>query len=332
MGNHLNLKELQHLYELTQSIEDHMERIGEDFSFEREILAKRLEILKQPLMTKLTAWDKVMIARHRNRPTALDLIPLLFQDYTELHGDRYFGDDPAITGGIALFEGIPVTVIGQQKGRNTKENIQRNFGMPSPEGYRKSLRLMKQAEKFGRTIICLIDTPGAYPGVGAEERGQAFAIANNLMEMSMLRTPVITVVIGEGGSGGALALGIADRVYMLEHAVYSVISPDGAAALLWKDASLAEKAAEMLKISAQDLLQFEIIDGIIPEPGVGAHFCLNSTVNSIRDFLSQAIAELAPYDVSVLPENRYRKFMKMVRYKEKEVPITDHEKPLILAR
>lgn len=317
MVNSLNINELEQLYELVQGIQDHVENMGEDFSGERTMLEQRLEMIRKPLMEKLTAWDKVKIARHRNRPTALDLIPLLFEDYMELHGDRYFGDDPAVTGGIAWFEGKPVTIIGQQKGRNTKENIKRNFGMPNPEGYRKALRLMKQAEKFRRVIICLIDTPGAYPGVGAEERGQAFAIANNLLEMSMLQAPIITIVIGEGGSGGALALGIGDRVYMLEHAIYSVISPDGAAALLWKDASLAEKAAEELKITADDLFGFNIIDGVISEPGVGAQLSLKDTAIAIRKCLSQAVREIDSYRIGELVEMRNEKFMQMVRYKEK---------------
>ncbi|GAA4725806.1 acetyl-CoA carboxylase carboxyltransferase subunit alpha [Brevibacillus fulvus] len=330
MAKALDLEELTRLYELMMTIEHRMKEIGEDFSYEKQVLENRLEHLRKPLLGELSPWEKVMIARHQKRPTALDLIPHLFDDYTEMHGDRYFGDDPAISGGIAWFGDEPVTVIAQQKGRNTKENIKRNFGMPNPEGYRKSLRLMKQAEKFGRTVICFVDTPGAYPGVGAEERGQAFAIANNLLEMSWLRVPIITIVIGEGGSGGALALGIGDRVYMLEHAIYSVISPDGAAALLWKDASLAEKAAELLKITAQDLFQYQIIDGIIPEPGVGAHFSLTDTAKQIRQHLSLAIAELHSCEIAELIEQRYEKFMKMVRFTESEQTIASSAKPSIL--
>jgi acetyl-CoA carboxylase carboxyl transferase subunit alpha len=219
----------------------------------------------------ITPWEKVKLARMPLRPTGLDYIDHIFENFIELHGDRYYGEDRAIVGGVAFFGNIPVTVIAQQKGRNTKENIARNFSMPHPEGYRKALRLMKQAEKFHRPVICFIDTPGAFCGLGAEERGQGEAIAVNLAEMMMLKTPVISVVISEGGSGGALALGVADRVYMLEYAIYSILSPEGFATILYKDASKADRAAADMKLTAQDLLEFGIIDGIVEEPQGGAH-------------------------------------------------------------
>ena len=232
---------------------------------EIENLEKRLQKLEQEIYENMEPWDRVQVARHPDRPTTRDYIQLLFTDFIELHGDRLYGDDAAIIGGIALFDGKPITIIGHQRGKDTKENIKRNFGMPHPEGYRKALRLMKQAEKFNRPIICFIDTKGAYPGKAAEERGQSEAIARNLVEMAGLKVPVISVVIGEGGSGGALALGVANHIHMLENSTYSVISPEGAASILWKDASLAKQAAEAMKITAPDLKEMGIIDGVIRE-------------------------------------------------------------------
>lgn len=217
-------------------------------------------------MTKKTAWDRVLLARKTDRPKALDYINSIFEDFIELHGDRNFADDKAIVGGIATFEGRPVTVIGEQKGKKAKENLERNFGMPNPEGYRKALRLMKQAEKFNRPIITFIDTPGAYPGMGAEERGQGEAIARNMYEMSKLRVPIICIVIGEGSSGGALAIAVGDKIVMLENAIYSILSPEGFASILYKDASKAKEAAEDMKATAEDLKKFGIIDKIIKEP------------------------------------------------------------------
>lgn len=217
-------------------------------------------------MAKKTAWDRVILARRADRPKALDYINSIFEDFIELHGDRNFADDKAIVGGIATFEGRPVTVIGEQKGKKAKENLERNFGMPNPEGYRKALRLMKQAEKFNRPIITFIDTPGAYPGMGAEERGQGEAIAKNMYEMSKLRVPIICIVIGEGSSGGALAIAVGDRIVMLENAIYSILSPEGFASILYKDASKAKEAAEDMKATAEDLKKFGIIDKIIKEP------------------------------------------------------------------
>src|SRR3954449_12015938 len=242
-----------------------------DLTSEIEKFELRLEKLEKDIYDNIKPWDRVQIARHPNRPTTLDYISLLFTDFFECHGDRTFGDDEAIVGGIAKFNGLPVTVIGHQRGKDTKENVKRNFGMPHPEGYRKALRLMKQAEKFQRPIICLIDTKGAYPGKAAEERGQSEAIARNLVEMAGLKVPVISIVIGEGGSGGALALGVANHIHMLEHSTYSVISPEGAASILWKDSSLAKKAAETMKITAPDLKELGIVDEMVSEVKGGAH-------------------------------------------------------------
>lgn len=234
-------------------------------------IKKEIEVYKKEEMSKLSAWDRVLIARHVKRPKSLDYINYLSPDFLEFHGDRLYADDQSIIGGIGSIDGIAFTIIAQQKGSTTEENIVRNFGMPNPEGYRKALRLMKQAEKFNRPILTLIDTPGAYPGVGAEERGQGQAIAQNLLEMSKLTVPIIAVIIGEGGSGGALALGFANIVLMLENSVYSILSPEGYASIVWKDAGKAALAAEQMKMTANDLLDFEVIDGIIKEPLGGAH-------------------------------------------------------------
>ena len=227
--------------------------------------------MKKEIYENPTPWERVNIARYQDRPTSLDYIEILIEDFMEFHGDRFYGDDPAIIGGVGRFSGMPVTVIGHQKGKKTKENIKRNFGMPNPEGYRKALRLMKQAEKFNRPIITFIDTPGAFCGIGPEERGQGEAIALNLMEMSRLKTPIISIVIGEGGSGGALALGVGDRVAMLQNAIYSVISPEGLSTILWKDSSRAERAASVMKLTADDLLELKAIDSVIKEALGGAH-------------------------------------------------------------
>lgn len=256
----------------------------------------------------LTPWEKVKLARMPLRPTGLDYIDHIFHNFVELHGDRYFGEDRAIVGGIAFLGNLPVTVIAQQKGRNTKENIERNFSMPHPEGYRKALRLMKQAEKFHRPIICFIDTPGAFCGLGAEERGQGEAIASNLAEMMLLKTPVLSVVISEGGSGGALALGVADRIYMLEHAVYSILSPEGFASILYKDSSKAEQAAKDMKLTAQDLMQFGIIDGIIPEPKGGAHNDFELATQNVKDVIRKDLQRLMELPIEELLEQRYQKF------------------------
>jgi acetyl-CoA carboxylase carboxyl transferase subunit alpha len=259
----------------------------------------------------ITPWEKVKLARMPVRPTGLDYIDRIFDNFMEMHGDRFFGEDRAIVGGIAFFGSIPVTVIAQQKGRNTKENIARNFSMPHPEGYRKALRLMKQAEKFHRPIICFIDTPGAFCGLGAEERGQGEAIATNLAEMMLLKTPIISVVISEGGSGGALALGVADKVYMLEHSIYAILSPEGFASILYKDSSKAEQAARDMKLTAQDLLHFGVIDGIIPEPQGGAHNDFTLMAENIKTVIEADLQDLMQLPVEKMLEKRYHKFRKM---------------------
>lgn len=262
-------------------------------------------------MSKITAWDKVTLARQLDRPKALDYINSLFEDFIELHGDRNFGDDKSIVGGIATLDGKPVTVIGEQKGKNVKENMERNFGMPEPEGYRKALRLMKQAEKFKRPIITFIDTPGAYPGMGAEERGQGEAIAKNLMEMSRIKVPIICIVIGEGSSGGALAIGVGDKVVMLENAVYSILSPEGFASILYKDSSKAKEAAENMKLTANDLKKLGVIDKIIKEPENGAQNDFETIVNDIKKYLVQNIKKLEELTEKELLNQRYEKFRNM---------------------
>ncbi|MBN2545879.1 MAG: acetyl-CoA carboxylase carboxyltransferase subunit alpha [Spirochaetes bacterium] len=272
--------------------------------------------LKVELYRKITPNERVQLARHPNRPTTIDYIKYLIKDFIQFHGDRRYMDDLAIVSGIGFFEGIPVTVIGHQKGRSTKDNIKRHFGMAHPEGYRKALRLMKQAEKFNRPIINFIDTPGAYPGIGAEERGQGEAIAFNLYEMSALKTPIISIITGEGGSGGALALGVADRVFMLTNTIYSVISPEGCASILWKDSSRSGDAAEALKIDPNNLLQLGIIDGIIDEPEGGAHENHEGMANSIKEKLIITLEELMQYDIDDLLEQRYNKYRVMGQFKE----------------
>ncbi|KOY81213.1 acetyl-CoA carboxylase carboxyltransferase subunit alpha [Lysinibacillus macroides] len=289
-----------------------------DMTGEIEKLETRLSQLEQSIYTNMKPWDRVQVARHPERPTTLQYIEAMCEDFIELHGDRTFGDDAAILGGIAMFEGQPVTVIGHQRGKSTKENIRRNFGMPHPEGYRKALRLMKQAEKFNRPIICFIDTKGAYPGKAAEERGQSEAIARNLVEMAGLTVPVISIVIGEGGSGGALALGVANRVFMLENSTYSVISPEGAASILWRDGSLAKQAAEAMRITAPDLKELGIIDGIIPEITGGAHRNVAKQALSIKECISDTLQVLNSLSGEQLIEDRYDKFKKIGQYTETE--------------
>ncbi|MGD6855535.1 acetyl-CoA carboxylase carboxyl transferase subunit alpha [Bacillus infantis] len=285
-----------------------------DLSAEINKLENRLEKLEKDIYENLKPWDRVQIARHPSRPTTLDYISHIFTDFFECHGDRAFGDDEAIVGGIAKFRGLPVTVIGQQRGKDTKENIRRNFGMPHPEGYRKALRLMKQAEKFGRPIICFIDTKGAYPGKAAEERGQSEAIARNLFEMAGLTVPVLCVVIGEGGSGGALALGVGDRIMMLENSTYSVISPEGAAAILWKDAAQAKRAAESMKITAPDLKELGVVDEVIPEIKGGAHKDARGQAFEIESILYSALKELKGLPVEQLVSQRYEKYKSIGEY------------------
>jgi acetyl-CoA carboxylase carboxyl transferase subunit alpha len=257
------------------------------------------------------SWERVQLARHPKRPHALDYIQRLFPEFHELHGDRRYGDDQAIVGGMARFEAYPVMVIGQQKGRDTKQNVLRNWGMPRPEGYRKALRLMELAAKFARPIITLVDTPGAYPGIDAEERGQAEAIAFNLREMARLGVPVVVVVIGEGGSGGALGLAVGNRIFMLENSVYSVISPESCAAIIYRDAARAPEAAAALKMTAQDLLALGLVDAIIPEPGAGAHTDPDAAAEAVRAALRVSLAELAGAPPAQLIDERYRKFREM---------------------
>lgn len=306
---------------------------GDPMQFEEPILAirrqieevsaaegdrSRIEELQQKLTktateiyANLTPWQKTLVARHPQRPYTLDFIAALFDEWVEIHGDRNFSDDAAIVAGFARFKGQPCAIVGHQKGRNTKEKIFRNFGQPRPEGFRKALRVMKLAEKFHLPIFSFVDTQGAYPGVDAEERGQAEAIAVNLREMAALEVPVIVSVIGEGGSGGALALGVGDRVYMLEHAVYSVISAEGCAAILWKSAAAAPDAAAAMRITAQDLKKFGIIDEIVPEPSGGAHADAASAAKLLEPYLEKSVKELSKLKGPALVEERYKKFRRM---------------------
>ena len=274
-------------------------------------LQERLLRQQRKVYGGLTPWQRAQIARHPKRPHTLDFFRLLFEDFVELHGDRVFGDDKAIVGGLARFDGEPVVVMGHQKGRDTRENIARNFGMPHPEGYRKALRLMELAAKFSKPILTFIDTPGAYPGLGAEERGQGEAIARNLREMAGLGTPIVCVVTGEGGSGGALAIGVGNRVLMLEHAIYSVISPEGCAAILWGEASKAPEAAELMRVTAPDLLSLGVIDGIVPEPVGGAHRNWEETAENLRGALRGSLKELRSRSAESLVADRYEKFRKI---------------------
>lgn len=296
------------LLELRRSRPDDREEI--------ERLETRLQRLTEKTYANLTPWQRVQVARHLKRPHTLDLIQLLFDDFIELHGDRLYRDDQAIVGGLATFEGRSAVVIGHQKGRDTRENLRRNFGMAHPEGYRKALRLMKLGEKFQKPVVIFIDTPGAYPGVGAEERGQSEAIARNLREMTVLKTPVAAVVTGEGGSGGALAIGVADRIFMLEYAIYSVISPEGCAAILWGDAAKAPEAAEVLKLTAPDLLNLGVIDGIIREPLGGAHRGHEETAGEIRTVLREHLETLTRLTPETLVAQRYERFRRMGVFEE----------------
>ena len=284
-------------------------------------LEDRLVRLRQKTYASLTAWQRTQLARHPKRPHTRDLFKLLFDDFIELHGDRVYGDDAAIVGGLARFEGRGIVVVGHQKGRDTREKIARNFGMPHPEGYRKALRLMHLAQKFGKPVVTFIDTPGAYPGLGAEERGQAEAIARNLKEMAALRVPILSVVTGEGGSGGALAIGMGNRVLMLEHAVYSVISPEGCAAILWGDAAKAPEASEAMRTTAPELLRLGVIDGIVPEPVGGAHRDWEGAAASLRAALHEQLAELKGKSRAALVGERYEKFRRLGAFEEASVPV-----------
>lgn len=319
MANAYALEFEKPLAELDRQIEE-LKRVGTDRgidvagelgSLEAKLAAKRAEIYQA-----LTPMQRVLVARHPRRPYTLDYLSTIFTDFIELHGDRLFRDDPAIVGGWARLAGTSVMVIGHQKGRDTKENIKRNFGMPHPEGYRKALRLMQMAARFEAPVITLIDTPGAYPGLGAEERGQSEALARNILEMSALPTPIIAVVVGEGGSGGALALGVGDRVLMFENSVYSVISPEGCAAILWKDATQRERAAEALRLTGDDLVRLGLVDEVLPEPVGGAHADPDAAGETLRDALIRHLGELRKIKPERLVKKRHDKYAAMGSFAE----------------
>ena len=295
---------------------DLADRRGIDVSSEVEVLREKLLEISQQTYQNLSPMEQVLVARHPQRPYTLDYINLICTDWIELHGDRAFRDDQAIVGGWARIRGRTVMMIGHQKGRTMKDNLSRNFGMPHPEGYRKALRLMKQAEKFGRPVVTLIDTPGAYPGIGAEERGQGEAIATNLREMARLRTPLISVIIGEGGSGGALALGVTDRIMMLEHSVYSVISPEGCSAILWRSAEHREEAANALQLTADNLLDHGVCDEIIPEPVGGAHSNWDGAGAHLENALDRVLSELTELTIEQLLESRWAKYEAIGTWRE----------------
>lgn len=276
-----------------------------------------LEEEAKRVTASLTPWQRCLLARHPERPYTLDYIREIFSDWLEIHGDRHFADDPAIVAGFARFDGESVAIVGHQKGRDTKERLFRNFGQPKPEGYRKALRVMELANKFGRPIICFVDTPGAYPGIDAEERGQAEAIAVNLRTMAMLEVPVIVVITGEGGSGGALAIGVGDRVLMMEHAIYSVISPEGCAAILWKNQAEVQRSAEALRLTASDMLKFRVIDEIITEPLGGAHMAPKLAIRGVGQALRRHLAEVSRFKPKELPHRRYQRFRAFGVYLER---------------
>ncbi|GAA6822322.1 acetyl-CoA carboxylase carboxyltransferase subunit alpha [Staphylococcus sp. 18_1_E_LY] len=307
------------LYEIKNKIEslkESQEKNDVDLQEEIDMLEASLDRETHKVYTNLKPWDRVQLARLQERPTSLDYIPLIFDSFIELHGDRNFRDDPAMIGGIGYLNGQAVTVVGQQRGKDTKDNIYRNFGMAHPEGYRKALRLMKQAEKFNRPIFTFIDTKGAYPGKAAEERGQSESIARNLVEMASLTVPVISIVIGEGGSGGALGLGITNKILMLENSTYSVISPEGASALLWKDSNLAKIAAETMKITAKDLQELKVADDVVEEPLGGAHHDVELQAQNIKAKFEQYLAELNKMNAEELVEDRYEKFRNIGSFHE----------------
>jgi acetyl-CoA carboxylase carboxyl transferase subunit alpha len=297
---------INHLKDLSKTDSRHGEEIKK--------LQKKMESLQQEIFSKLTSWQKTQIARHPQRPNTDDYIAMIFEDFTELHGDRLFGDDKSMIAGLARLEGRSVVVIGHQKGKSVKERIVRNFGMPHPEGYRKALRIMQMAEKFNKPIITFVDTPGAYPGVGAEERGQSEAIARNLLVMSQLKVPIISIVIGEGGSGGALAISVADRIFMLEYSIYSVITPEGCAAILWNDAAKTPEAAEALKMTAPDLLQLGMIEEIIPEPPGGAHRDPRKVAEAVSKTVSKQLGSLEAIPPEERLLQRYNRLRKIGAY------------------
>jgi acetyl-CoA carboxylase carboxyl transferase subunit alpha len=310
------LKAQRQLESIEKQISQLEAKAGKDHQAQLELkhLQHQISFLRAQIRQQINAWQKTELARHSQRPFAMDYIERIFTDFSEVHGDRTFGDDPAILCGMARYHGDEVMVIGHQKGRDTKQRVHRNFGQANPEGYRKALRGMKIAEKFRHPVITLIDTPGAYPGLGAEERGQAEAIARNLREMARLTVPIIAVITGEGGSGGALALAVADRVFMMENSVYSVISPEGCASIMWRDASKKETAAQALRITAPDLKQMEIIDEIISEPDGGAHLDHDAAAAMVDAVLRRHYDELKTQPVEQLLDGRYRKFRQMARF------------------
>ena len=299
-------------------LRDLAEMKGMDVTREIESLERQAEKLRDEVYSALTPWQRVQLARHPRRPYTLDYIRLVCEEFTELHGDRQFGDDRAIIGGMAILCGRQVMVIGHQKGRDTKENLLRNFGMPHPEGYRKALRLMQLAGKFGRPILTFIDTPGAYPGVDAEKRGQSEAIARNLREMTRIPAPIVVVIIGEGGSGGALALAVGDRILMLENSIYSVISPEGCAAILWGDRAQAPRAAEALRLTARDLDALHLVDRVVEEPKGGAHRDPEGMATGLRDVLCDELESLEQVPVPELLEKRFQKFLRMGIFADSE--------------
>ena len=288
-----------------------------DLTKEINALEQKAEKFKEEFYQNLDAWDKVKMARHPERPLTMDFMKNMFTEFTELHGDRAFKDDPAIIGGLAYFDDKPVMVLGHEKGKDTKKKLSRNFGMPYPEGFKKAARLMKMAEKFKIPLISFIDTQGAYPGIGAEERGQFVAIAENLRLMAHIKVPIIIIVIGEGGSGGALGIAVGDKVLMLENAYYSVISPEGCASILWRDAAKADEAARALKLTAQDLMRLKIIDEIIKEPLGGAHKDCNSTIEEVKNIIRKHLTELEALSTDELLEQRYKKFRAMGIFEER---------------
>lgn len=315
-------KPILELEKKLNELNEQAKKLGiEKFSDEIKNLEKKIAQERERIYSNLTSWQRVQLARHPQRPYTLDYIRMAFSDFSELHGDRLFAEDHAMVGGFAHLDNYKVMVIGTQKGRDTKENIKRNFGCAHPEGYRKALRLMKLANKFSLPIITIIDTAGAYPGVGAEERHIAEAIAVNLREMMLLEVPIISAVIGEGGSGGALGIGVADRVIILENAYYSVISPEGCAAILWKDRSAAEKAAEALKITAKDLLNFGLVDEVVPEPLGGAHVDPETTAANLKDALLRHLKELLKMSTSERLKKRYQKYRSFGHFEEKNTAI-----------
>lgn len=305
------------IIELEEKISE-MKKLSDDFNLGSEIkaLEEKVQQLKENIYKNLTRWQRVQLARHPERPYTLDYIYLMTKDFVELHGDRYFKDDKAIVGGFAKIDEFKVMIIGQQKGRDTKSNVYRNFGMANPEGYRKALRLMKLAEKFNKPVITLIDTPGAYPGLEAEERGQAEAIAKNLFEMSKLKVPIIVVIIGEGASGGALGIGVGDRILMLENTWYSVISPESCSSILWRSWDYKEQAAEALKLTANDLLEMKVIDRIVPEPLGGAHKNHEEAASKLKTILKEELKELIKIKPEKIVEMRIEKFASMGAYTE----------------